>query len=38
MSIRRKYGGVEVKLHAFLSSTLDGDELTSRPGRFAPEG
>jgi len=31
------YGGVEVKLHAFLASALDGIEWSaSRSGRFTP--
>jgi hypothetical protein len=33
----KTYCGVEVQLHAFLNSALDGDEWsTSRPGRFTP--
>jgi hypothetical protein len=33
----KAYWGVEVKLHAFLTSVLDGGEWSaSRPGRFAP--
>jgi hypothetical protein len=33
----KTYWGVEVELHAFLTSALDGDEWsTSRPGRFTP--
>jgi hypothetical protein len=33
----KTYWGVEVKLHAFLTSALDGDEWSaSRPGRFTP--
>jgi hypothetical protein len=32
------YGGLEVSLHAFLTSVLDGGEwLASRPGRLAPK-
>jgi hypothetical protein len=31
------YRGMEVKLHAFLTSAIDGGELSaSRPGRFTP--
>jgi hypothetical protein len=31
------YGGMEAKLHAFLTSALDGSEWSAwRPGRFAP--
>jgi hypothetical protein len=31
-------GGVEIYLHAFLTSTLDGSEgSASRPGRFTPK-
>jgi len=31
------FGRVEVQLHAFLNSTLDGGELSAqRPGRFTP--
>jgi hypothetical protein len=34
----KSYWGVQVKLHAFLTSPLDGSEcLASRPGRFTPE-
>jgi hypothetical protein len=34
---RKHIEGVEVKLHAFLISALDGDEWsTSRPGHFTP--
>jgi hypothetical protein len=34
----KTYGGVEVYIHAFLSSAIDGGELSaSRPGRFTPE-
>jgi hypothetical protein len=33
----KTYWGVEVKLHAFLTSVLDGGELSaSRPCRFTP--
>jgi hypothetical protein len=33
----KTYSGVEVQLHAFLTSELDGGEwLPSRPGRFTP--
>jgi len=33
----KTYGGVEVQLHTFLTSALDGDEWsTSRTGRFIP--
>jgi hypothetical protein len=33
----KTYWGVEVWLHAFLTSALDGDERSaSRPGRFTP--
>jgi hypothetical protein len=33
----KTYGEVEVYLHAFLSSALDGGEWSaSRPGRFTP--
>jgi hypothetical protein len=33
----KTYEEVEVRLRAFLSSTVDGDEkATSRPGRFTP--
>jgi len=35
----RRAGGVEVSLHAFLTSALDGDEWSaSRPCRFTPRG
>jgi hypothetical protein len=33
----KMHGGVEVKLHTFLSSALDGDKWSaSRPSRFTP--
>jgi hypothetical protein len=33
----KRYWGVEVQLHAFLTSELDGGEWSaSRPGRFTP--
>jgi hypothetical protein len=33
----KTYGGVEVHLHAFLTSTLEGDEWwTWQPGHFTP--
>jgi len=33
----KAYGGMEVQLHAFLTSALNGSEWTaSRPGRFTP--
>jgi len=33
----KAYWGVEVEIHAFLTSTLDGGEWSaSRPGRFTP--
>jgi len=33
----KTYRGVEVQLHAFLTSALDGGEWSvSRPGRFTP--
>jgi hypothetical protein len=32
------YGGVEIQLHHFLTSTLDGSEWqASRPGHFTPD-
>jgi hypothetical protein len=35
----RRIGVVEVYLHSFLTSALDGDERSaSRPGRFTPQG
>jgi hypothetical protein len=35
----KTYWGVEVQLHAFLTSALDGGEWSaSRPGRFTPQG
>jgi hypothetical protein len=34
----KTYGGMEIQMHVFLTSTLDGGEwLDSRPGRFTPE-
>jgi hypothetical protein len=33
----KAYGGVDIYIHIFLISALDGDEWsTSRPGRFTP--
>jgi hypothetical protein len=33
----KTYGGVDVKIHVFLTWTLDGGEWSaSRPGRFTP--
>jgi hypothetical protein len=33
----KAYGGVDVKIHVFLTSALDGDEWSvSRPGHFTP--
>jgi len=33
----KTYGGVEIQLHAFLTSALDGGEWSaSRPGHFTP--
>jgi hypothetical protein len=33
----KTYGGVEVQLHALVTSAMDGDErLASHPGRFTP--
>jgi hypothetical protein len=33
----KMHGGVEVQLHAFLTSAVDGDDWSaSRPGRFTP--
>jgi hypothetical protein len=38
-SPRKRIEGVEAKLHAFLTSALDGGEWSaSRPGRFIPRG
>jgi hypothetical protein len=33
----KAYGGTDLQIHIFLTSALDGDELSaSRPGRFTP--